>query len=108
MKSYLKRNYRSVQEIVDTFSEFATGMSAGGAHSRLEADRVLSGNHPELQTVATGDLTTAALAERIEQMRLAGHRYRDQAMLCRGNDKLSELGQELERLGIPVLFLGSL
>ena len=41
-------------------------------------------------------------------MRRAGHDYRDQAVLCTGNEKLSTLGQELERLGIPVLFLGSL
>jgi superfamily I DNA/RNA helicase/Zn-dependent peptidase ImmA (M78 family) len=106
--SYLERNYRSVPEIVDTFSAFAMGMRAGGTHSRLEANRASGGVSPELRVVATGDLTSAALAENIEQMRLAGHPYRDQAVLCRGNDKLSELGQELERLGIPVLFLGSL
>eukprot|EP01035_Chromulina_nebulosa_P012635 gene12635-16839_t len=41
-------------------------------------------------------------------MRQAGHNYRDQAVLCTGNEKLSELGQDLERLGVPVLFLGSL
>jgi ATP-dependent exoDNAse (exonuclease V) beta subunit len=38
----------------------------------------------------------------------AGFRYRDQAVLCRGNDRLSDTGQELERAGVPVLFLGSL
>ncbi|MEF9417181.1 UvrD-helicase domain-containing protein [Ralstonia sp. SM1864_UCD524_TZ4] len=105
---YLEHNYRSVPQIVDTFSTFAVGMRAGGTHSRLEADRASGGTAPELRVVATGDLTSAALAENIEQMRLAGSRYSDQAVLCRGNDKLSELGQELERLGIPVLFLGSL
>lgn len=105
---YLERNYRSAPEIVNTFSAFAVGMRAGGAHSRLEADRASGGMVPELRIVATGSVTSAALAENIEQMRLAGHSYRDQAVLCRGNDKLSELGQELERLGIPVLFLGSL
>lgn len=36
------------------------------------------------------------------------YRYRDQAVLCRGNDRLSDVGRELERAGIPVLFLGSL
>jgi superfamily I DNA/RNA helicase/Zn-dependent peptidase ImmA (M78 family) len=105
---YLERNYRSVQEIVQTFSEFASGMSAGGTHSQLESDRGPSGSSAELRTVATGDLISAALAENIEQLRLAGFPYRDQAVLCRGNDKLAEIGQELERLGVPVLFLGSL
>ena len=49
-----------------------------------------------------------AIADAIEEMRQAGHTYRDQAVLCTGNEKLSELGQDLERLGVPVLFLGSL
>ncbi|OBU67353.1 DNA helicase UvrD [Stenotrophomonas maltophilia] len=105
---YLTHNYRSVREITDTFSTFAAGMRAGGTHSRLEADRASCGISPELRLVATGELTSAALAENIDQLRQAGYQYRDQAVLCRGNDKLSELGQELERLGIPVLFLGSL
>lgn len=105
---YLTRNYRSVPEIVDTFSAFAADMRASGAHSRLEADRASCGTSPELRVVATGEITSAALAENIEQLRQAGYPYRDQAVLCRGNDKLSELGQELERLEIPVLFLGSL
>src|SRR6202000_72994 len=51
---------------------------------------------------------TVVLADTIEAMRVAGHRYRDQVVLCTGNEKLAELGQHLERLGIPVLFLGSL
>lgn len=105
---YLERNYRSVRKIVDVFSSFAAGMRAGGAHSRLEAERTSCGSPPELRFVASGELTSAAVAESIEQMRQAGYSYRDQAVLCRGNDKLSELGMELERLGIPVLFLGSL
>lgn len=49
-----------------------------------------------------------AVADAIESMRATGHAYRDQAVLCRGNEKLSELALDLERLGIPVLFLGSL
>lgn len=105
---YLECNYRSVSEIVNTFSAFAVGMRAGGTHCRLDADRASGGMAPELRVVATGELTSAVLAENIEQMRQAGHPYHEQAVLCRGNDKLSELGQELERLGIPVLFLGSL
>src|SRR5258708_9788235 len=49
-----------------------------------------------------------AVAEAIEEMRQFGYDYRDQALLCTGNDRLSALGQELERLSIPTLFLGSL
>lgn len=104
----LKRNYRSVEEVVNSFSAFALQMRAGDDDSGLEADRPASGFQPELHTVDQADQQTVALADAIEAMRRDGHAYRDQAVLCTGNDKLSKLGQDLERLGVPVLFLGSL
>lgn len=104
----LKRNYRSVEEVVQTFSDFATGMKVGDAGSGLESDRGPNGCYPELRTVDQSPQQTVALAEAIEEMGSDGYVYRDQAVLCTGNEKLSELGQDLERLGVPVLFLGSL
>ncbi|WP_207485445.1 UvrD-helicase domain-containing protein [Arenibaculum pallidiluteum] len=104
----LKRNYRSVDEITKAFSAFAVGMRAGDAESSLEADRGPSGTRPELRTVGRAEQQTVALADAIEEMRDAGHSYRDQAILCTGNEKLATMAQELERLGVPVLFLGSL
>jgi len=107
-RARLTRNYRSVTEIVDAFSAFTTGMRAGGGGGGLAAERGRSGYGPEHRAVATPAQQTVALADAIEEMRAAGVRYRDQAVLCTGNEKLSTLGHELERLGIPVLFLGSL
>jgi len=104
----LKINYRSVGEVVKAFSAFAVDMRAGDIASGLEADRGTSGEQPELRTVQRDEQQTVALADAIEEMRRAGYSYRSQAILCTGNEKLSKLGQELERLGIPVLFLGSL
>ncbi|ELN8048621.1 UvrD-helicase domain-containing protein [Salmonella enterica] len=104
----LEINYRSVSEIVTAFSEFASEMKTGGIKSHLAANRLASGLLPEIQTVESGDLVSSALAESILRMREIGFSYRDQAVFCRGNEKLSALGQDLERLGIPVLFLGSL
>lgn len=104
----LTRNYRSVTEIVEAFSAFAAGMKAGGGGGGLTAERGRGGYPPEHRAVATPAQQTVALADAIEEMREAGVRYRDQAVLCTGNEKLSTLGHELERLGIPVLFLGSL
>lgn len=104
----LEVNYRSTPEIVDTFSSFAAGMACAGANSRLTSDRAPSGKLAEILTVTEGSLLTPALADCIEEMRAAGINYREQAVLCRGNDRLSEVGQELERLSIPVLYLGSL
>lgn len=107
-KGRLKRNYRSVTEVIDTFSAFAEQMAARDADSGLDANRGPSGVSPELWTVSQADQAAVALADAIEEMRAGGYAYRDQAVLCTGNERLSRLAQDLERLGVPVLFLGSL
>ncbi len=104
----LKRNYRSVPEIVASFSNFAITMRAGDADSGLDADRDANGHRPELRTVQRAEQQQVALADAIGELRRDGYAYRDQAVLCTGNEKLSTIGQDLERLGVPVLFLGSL
>lgn len=104
----LKHNYRSVPEIVDGFSGFAIKMRAGDADSGLEADRPSNGQRPELRTVRRAEQQPVALADAIDELRREGYAYRDQAVLCTGNERLSTIAQDLERLGIPVLFLGSL
>lgn len=104
----LKRNYRSVPEIVASFSSFAITMRAGDADSGLEADRDANGHRAELRTVQRAEQQQVALADAIEALRGDGYAYRDQAVLCTGNERLSTIGQDLERLGVPVLFLGSL
>jgi superfamily I DNA/RNA helicase len=108
MRGRLKKNYRSSPEIVDRFSRFATTMIAGGAGTDLGPTRDSDGSTPEFRTVTIADLQPAALASAIREMNALGYAFRDQAVLCTGNEKLSETGRELERLGIPVLFLGSL
>lgn len=107
-RSRLKENYRSVGEIVKAFSNFAVGMVVGDATSGLESVRGNSGNTPKLGLVNQGVEQVVAIADAVAEMRVAGYRYRDQAVLCTGNEKLSEFGQMLERLNVPVLFLGSL
>ncbi len=108
VRASLKINYRSTPEVVDACSTFATTMSAADGEQPLEAEREPSGELPEIITVDNGSLLTSAIADGIEELRKSGHRYRDQAVLCRGNDRLSDIGRDLERAGIPVLFLGSL
>ncbi|KMZ11442.1 ATP-dependent DNA helicase pcrA [Candidatus Burkholderia humilis] len=108
VRDSLDINYRSTSEIVGVFSTFAASMSAADGPTALEADRGSGNARPEVITVADGLLVTSALVDSIEQFRAAGFRYRDQAVLCRGNDRLSDTAQELERAGVLVLFLGSL
>ncbi|TPG04136.1 ImmA/IrrE family metallo-endopeptidase [Rhodanobacter glycinis] len=104
----LKENYRSVPEITTAFSHFALDMKAGGPGSEVEPKRKATGMVPAMRRVDRKADQVVALAESILEMQSVGHALRDQAVLCTGNDKLSEFGQQLERMGIPVLFLGSL
>jgi hypothetical protein len=104
----LTLNYRSRREIVNAFSNFALDMKADGKDSVPVAESGAGGAALEHRTVTEASQQIVAVADAIEEMRGAGYAYRDQAVLCTGNEKLSTLGQELEGLGIPVLFLGSL
>lgn len=108
LRSALVRNYRSRKEVVDLFSTFAMNMRAGSISPSLEADRGEGGEAPLLISVEQADQQTVALADKIEEMRRGGVRLRDQVVLCPGNETISNLAQSLERLGVPVLFLGSL
>ena len=108
-RSRLTTNYRSVQEIVDTFLKFASQMSSvKGADTALHPARGSGGHRPEYRSVDTVEQEIAAVAESIEQMRAAGYDYRSQAILSSGNDRLGKFAKGLEKLGIPVLYLGSL
>lgn len=104
----LKRNYRSSKEVVDVFSAFATEMKVSDGDATLDAERGALGHSVELHAVPQADNQVVAIADAIESMRTAGHKFRDQAVLCTGNERLSSIGRDLERLGIPVLFLGNL
>lgn len=104
----LKINYRSSSEIVTAFSNFASVMKTGGPGSDLIADQPSSGITPEINTVESGDMIISAIAESINRMSALGFSFREQVVLCRGNEKLTDLAKNLEGLGIPVLFLGSL
>lgn len=108
IRGRLDRNYRSAEEIVTAFSVFAVTMQVGGEVSTLDSQRGPNGFRPELRTVRQSAQQAVAVADVIEEMRSAGHPYKEQAVLCTGNDRLSDLGRDLELLGIPVLFLGSL
>ncbi|SFL69412.1 Superfamily I DNA or RNA helicase [Desulfomicrobium norvegicum] len=108
IKGRLKRNYRSVPEIVSSFSRFASTMLVGDEDSNLEPSRASNGYGPELYLGQHAEQQQVILADAIETLRSEGYTYSDQAILCTGNEKLSTIGQALECLGVPVLFLGSL
>lgn len=103
-------NYRSAEEIVDTFVEFARHdmKAAAGGQVDLKAERGPSGVKPHYRAVDVAPDEIEAVAEAIAENRAAGISYRDQAVLCTGNERLGRLASGLESLGVPVLYLGSL
>jgi len=105
----LTTNYRSREEVVGAFLAFAAGMpSVRGEEVALIAHRGRCGRVPEYRAVGSAEDEVAAVAEAIEELRAEGYPYRDQAVLSAGNDRLGRLAAGLERLNIPVLYLGSL
>ncbi|AVJ53761.1 UvrD-helicase domain-containing protein [Vibrio parahaemolyticus] len=108
LQGRLKINYRSSEEIIRAYSKFAFDMSANIGSPELIADRGETGCLPEFKVVEKADDQAVVLAETIKDMQESGYSYRDQAVLCSGNERLSQLAEQLELLGVPVLYLGSL
>jgi DNA helicase-2/ATP-dependent DNA helicase PcrA len=107
----LSRNYRSQPVIVDVFAGLAPTMRASQDDSGFKPwepvrpvgdGQVLVGIADDL--IAEGD----GLAREIEQRRVAGIAYRDQAILCRSHTYLGRIAAQLERAGVPILYLGDL
>ena len=105
----LKTNYRSYQEICDQFVRFARGgMVAAEPDFQANAFRGKSGNKPIFVSAGTRDDEVAEIAARIRWAQAKGCAYKDQAVLCKGNDRISVIARGLEDRGIPVLYLGPL
>ena len=103
-------NYRSSSEIVDLYRHFSTNMRAsqGALPLQLQAHHGSLGKRPELRVATTPDDEIAVLAAAIMEKKSQGVEYKDQAILCTSNNRLSEIAASLEALGLPVLYLGSL
>lgn len=106
--SRLEINYRSTDEIVSAYSTFATRMTASASATALHAERGPNDHPIELRLLARKDDQSVAIADAIDEMLDAGIPYRDQAVLCTGNERLGQIARDLERMDVPVLFLGSL
>jgi len=103
-------NYRSIQQVIDVFTAFASTMkaSAGALPLRLTAHRAPSNAVMEFRVVGTTDDEISAVAAAIQAQQDAGVPYRKQALLCASNARLSNIAEGLEARGIPVLHLGSI
>lgn len=103
-------NYRSTEPIVQTFVTIAPhmGASAGMLPLALEADRGPGQHRPEIRQFELPYDEAEGVAASIRELEVGGVALRDQAVLCRSNNRLNEIAAALEERGIPVLHLGSL
>jgi superfamily I DNA/RNA helicase/Zn-dependent peptidase ImmA (M78 family) len=103
-------NYRSTQQIVESFVAIAPHM--GASHSmlplKLIADRGTGRGKPDVRHYEALDDEEAGVAASVRELEEKGVLLRDQAVLCRSNRRLNEIAAALEVRGIPVLHLGSL
>ncbi len=103
-------NYRSTQEIVDTFQAVSPHMGASRGMLPLELTALagVSGVEAELKRFDTIEDEAAGVAASVRAFEQDGVKLRDQAVLCRSNDRLNAIAAALEQRDIPVLHLGSL
>ncbi len=105
----LKTNYRSYQEICDGFVGFAkANMLAAEAGVEAIAHRGSSSSKPAFVSVESKEDEVAEIAARILAASDVGVPYKEQAVLCKANERLAAVAKGLEKRGIPVLYLGPL
>ncbi len=101
----LDRTYRATPEIVTAFSAFTAAMPQGRASWVAQRP---SGAPVRLLSAPTLSGEVAAIRDRVEELRSEGVGYGDQAVLARTHRVLEKVGAGLERLGVPISFLGDL
>lgn len=114
--SELVLNHRSRREIVDLLSHFGQGMvrvqGEGDpplrAYEKLGPFKGPCGIKPDLISFPDTSKEAPAIAQIIDQSVKAGEQYRDHCVLVSGNDRLAKIAAQLEAMGLPVLYFGSL
>ncbi len=104
----LSNNYRSFSPVVRTFESFSASMGESGAMTGAwEANRAAGGQ--VLMTVAPHVTAEGeSIRDKIETFRAAGIPYIDQAILARTHLTLARITGVLEKLGVPLLYMGDL
>ncbi|ODR99366.1 hypothetical protein AUC68_05185 [Methyloceanibacter methanicus] len=105
-KRSLKINYRSGAAVVRAFQSFAANMrsSSGGSWTASRGEVGALGHivGPSLAAEAAG------IRAHIEQARADGISYGEQVILARSHLTLARITGHLEKLGVPLLYLGDL
>jgi len=104
----LGHNYRSGGPVVRAFAEFSRHMGVGsGGGCAWEAQRGEVGEISlSISSTVAGE--AGVIRDTIETLRANGIDYRDQCILARSHLTLARITDTLERLGVPLLYLGDL
>lgn len=103
----LAYNYRSGAPVVRAFETFANRMETIRGAGSWTANRGDVGS-VSMTVAPTLAAEAASIRDTIEELRTAGVPYSDQAILGRSHLTLGRVCGELERLGVPLLYLGDL
>lgn len=100
----LANNYRSFAPIVSAFECFASSMGFSGGWKSIRG----AGGAISLTVAPTLAAEGEAIAERIRALHKQGVSYGEQAVLARSHLTLARITGVLEKLGVPLLYLGDL
>lgn len=105
----LQCNYRSSQQIVDTYTAFARSLDdpVWRAAGHLKAERG-DGPRPQLMIAPDLDSEVSAIANAIQAHRANGIAYRDQAIIVRTHTHAERVALRLQALGVPSMYLGDI
>lgn len=103
----LSTNYRSRPPIVRTFETFSSSMGDGSLRGAWGTFRDVGGAVTMAVTPTVSD-EAEYVASQIERFREAGIPYNDQVILARTHLTLARITGALERLDVPLLYLGDL
>lgn len=104
----LSTNYRSFAPVVRTFEKFSAAMGSNGSMAATWLANRGSGGGATLTVTPSVAVEAEAIRDRIEEYRRAGVPYSEQAILARTHLTLARITGPLERLGVPLLYLGDL
>lgn len=105
----LDTNYRSQSPMVGIFSAYAKKMMVmkGRAIENYNVNRTDTLGEVRFRASADEISEAREIVEEIEQLQASGTEYKHQTVLCRNHKVLSYFAAHLERLNVPVLYLGN-
>lgn len=103
----LANNYRSVAPVVEVFERFSAVMGTGNMSGKWRPNRK-NGGSASLTVAPTLAAEGESIRDKIEDLRTKGIPYAEQAILARTHLTLARITGVLEKLGVPMLYLGDL